>query len=154
MDLLQKMLVDKSPEVERGGIYEFYEANGTTSKIALVVGAQYRKADRFISIIMLKPIAEDTHFMRDSVGIATPIGDYVCHCGMVTYVRRDRLGKLIHRISKKSRGLINTMISFELGIKDRPNNFDITGENTEPDYKKLYDQLCSKIAKEAQKNGK
>ena len=151
MDIFTQILIDDMPPVERGGIYQFLEKDGSCKKYAIVVSADYRKSDRFISIITLtNPDETKDNFRRDSIGITTPMGDFTIHCGMVTYLRRDRLGNMVFKVGKKTRSRINTMISFELGITDRPGNYDLDIDNKEPDYKLLYNQLLSKIAKEAQ----
>lgn len=146
----QKAMIDKAPAVERGGIYEFIEADGTSTKMALVVAGAHRVRDRFVSILMLKPFVEDGVYglHNDEVLITTPDDRYVAHCGMVTYVRRDRLGRQIHKVSKAVRHKVNEQLKIELGMVGAPGHFrDLTEMVTEPepDYKAMYEQLLEFI---------
>lgn len=116
MTIEEKAKIDESPEVDRMGVYEFLDVNGIPDgKVAVVVSADHRKHDRFASIIMLTPY-ELERGGGDAIGVPLPIGDYIIHCGMVTYVRRDRLGKKLCKIGANTRKKITKMIGVELGV--------------------------------------
>lgn len=115
MTVEEKIIVDQCDPVNRMGVYEFLEKDGTMKNLCIVVGADHRKHDRFVSIVMLKD-AEEQNGHPDSVGIRLPIGDYWVNCGMVTYCRRDRLGKKLCKVGDGTRKRISKMIGIELGV--------------------------------------
>ena len=137
MDYEEKAKVDKSPEVDRMGVYRMLEKGGWwDGKYAVVVSADHRKHDRFASIIMLTS-AENENGGGDSVGCVLPIGNYWCHCGMVTYIRRDRLGEKVCSMGKKTRTKIARMIGIEMGAihAERDSVWEKSYEDTEKDWK-------------------
>lgn len=115
MTYLEKEMIDRMDVVDRMGVYEFLEKDGSVQKYCIVVGADHRKHDRFISIVMLTD-AEKERGYADAIGIPLPIGDYWCHCGMVTYARRDRLGNKIAKVGNATRKKITKMIGIEMGV--------------------------------------
>ena len=132
-----KARVDESPEVDRMGVYRFLEKGGIwDGKYAVVVSADHRKHDRFASMVMLTD-AENEHGGGDSIGCVLPIGNYWCHCGMVTYIRRDRLGEKICSIGAKTRKKITRMIGIEMGVvkAERDTVWENSYEDTEHDWK-------------------
>lgn len=123
MTIETKAKIDASPEVDRMGVYRMLEKGGWwDGKYAVVVSADHRKHDRIASIIMLTN-SQTEHGGGDSIGCKLPIGDFWCHCGMVTYIRRDRLGEKVCSMGKKTRKKIARMIGIEMGcINDTRNS--------------------------------
>lgn len=138
----EKIRLDAMEPVDRMGIYEFIERDGSCKYYCVVVGAEHRKTERFISIIILKDTEEDTGY-ADSIGIRLPIGDFWVHCGMVTYARRDRLGRKVAKVGEKTRKKITRMIGIELGVISEPRS-KVFESDTKPDYESLYYSLMHK----------
>ena len=142
-----KRRVDEAPAVERMDVYELYENDfETVKRYAVVVCGGHRTKDRYVSIITLTDADTDTGWHADEVGVRLPMGDFWVHCGMITYVRRDRLGRKIAKVGKGTAKKINRMMGMELGIINKPHDFR-EDEPSEPDYKKMYDAFLNKLVK-------
>lgn len=139
MDEKIKRQVDQSPAVERKGIYEFTNNSGNYSGLCLVVSGKHRSRDRYISIIQLKSVDEDGAFHNDELGLRLPDGrEFWVHCGMITYLRRDLLGNMVHKISDQTMKRVNLGIMQELGLSKKTERIVDDGE---PDYERLYKDL-------------
>lgn len=144
MDEKTKRHVDQSPAVERKGVYEFTNNSGNYSGLCLVVGGRHRRRDRYISIIQLKSVDVDGAFHNDEMGLRLPDGrEFWVHCGMITYLRRDLLGKMVHKVSDQTMKRVNLGIMQELGLSQKTERIVCDGE---PDYEKLYKDLIRTIA--------
>lgn len=96
----------EAPVARRGWVYEFLEKDGTHKNDVLIVSSDGRAYDKIVSIIMIG----DDPSGYDVVPIKySRITRYV-HRELVTYCRRDRLGKSICKISDK------TMTDIDLGL--------------------------------------
>lgn len=116
---------------ERGWIYEFLEADGTTNKYVLVVSSQKRANDRMISILMLG----DSCAGYDVVRVGFEGGNKYLHCGMVTYTARTRLGKKMYKVAKKTMENVDFLIADNLGLNREKMAV----------YKDLYEELLRKV---------
>lgn len=138
-----KYTLNNAPAVERRGIYEYENASGTYNGLCLVVAGNHRQWDKYVSGISLSPCDTDTGKHSDEIGLRLPDGrEFWVHCGMVTYFRRDRLGEMVHKISKGTMGRINEKMKQELGLSPK---LEIMPDD-EPDYEKLYKDLIRTIA--------
>ena len=143
MSMETKRIVDLAPAVDRMGVYEFLEKDMVTvKKYCVVVSGDHRKRDRYVSIIVLSDCEGDTGYHGDEIGIRLPIGDFWVHCGILTYVRRDRLGMKVGKVGQKTRKKINKMISMEMGLQQKDR--DIVFAENEPDWKDMYYSLMHK----------
>lgn len=121
------------PPAMQKGIYEYENSSGNYHGLCLVVSCDRRKFDKYISIISLTD--GDMKYYDDAVEITTLDGKkYTARCGMLTYIRRDRLGKLLETISDCTMNDINKTIQRELGIL------------SDTDYEKMYHNLINTIA--------
>lgn len=145
MTLEEKRMVDLTPTVDRMGVYEFLEKDGSCKKYCVIVSADHRKHDRFTSVVMLTDADSECGY-ADAIGVKLPIGDYYAHCGMVTYVRRDRLGRKVGKVGDKTRTKITKMIGVEMGVLNNPRD-SVWEEDNKPDFEKLYNDLLATIAK-------
>ena len=119
---------------QRGHVYEFVEKDGITVKNrVLVVSADSRAGDKLVSILMLGDIG----FGHDVV----KIGKQYVHCGCVTYCSRDRLGRMIGKVSKSAMEDIDFMLAKELGL--------VSARLTV--YKELYDDMLRKMMEVAER---
>lgn len=82
---------------ERGYIYEFIEKDGTHKNDILVISSEGRKYDKIISILMLS----DNPAGYDVVSVKYNGRKRFVHRELVTYCRRDRLGKKLCKVSDK-----------------------------------------------------
>lgn len=119
---------------QRGHVYEFVEKDGVTVKNrVLVVSADSRAGDKLISILMLGDIG----FGHDAVRV----GKQYVHCGCVTYCSRDRLGRMVGKVSKSAMEDIDFMLAKELGL--------VSARLTV--YKELYDDMLRKMMEVAER---
>lgn len=119
---------------QRGHVYEFVEKDGVTVKNrVLVVSADSRAGDKLISILMLGDIG----FGHDVVRV----GKQYVHCGCVTYCSRDRLGRMVGKVSKSAMEDIDFMLAKELGL--------VSARLTV--YKELYDDMLRKMMEVAER---
>lgn len=129
-------------KAERRGVYEFFENDGSyRGKLCLVISNEDRAEDNLVSILILSEKTDK--FNRDCVDVpVSPLRVLVARCGLVTYCRRSNLGCKVYEVSKHTMSRINAQIKIELGFDNRRH-----GEVwSEPDYKKLYEDLLSAIS--------
>lgn len=136
---------DPTTIAERGGIYEFFENDGTyKSKLCLVVSNNDRQNDNIVSILMLSDKTDK--FGKDVVEI--PISSekiMLARCGLVTYCRRSNLGCQVYKLSKHTMRIIGQAIMIELGLAQRTRDLSVPVDNEEINYKKMYEDLLSHI---------
>lgn len=132
---------------ERGGIYEFFENDGTyRGKLCLVVSNNDRRSSNIVSILILSEATEK--FNRDCVDIPVSSNKVlVARCGLVTYCRRKNLGCQLYKLSKHTMKHVDAQMKVELGVSNRHNGEDWFEE--EPDYEKLYKELVSTLKKKS-----
>lgn len=119
---------------DRGYIYEFLESDGTCNdKYCLVVSSQKRAYDNIISILMLGDSRAGLDVVKCNFQGLTK---YV-HCGLVTYLKRERLGKRVCPFPKKSMDTVDLLMANELGL-DR---------EKELIYKSLYEEILRTFMK-------
>lgn len=119
---------------DRGYIYEFLEADGAhEGKYCVVVSSQKRAYDKLVSILMIN----DTRAGYDVVKFSFQGETKYVHAGLITYVRRDRLGKRITEFPKKAMSSVDLLMANELGL-DREKALI---------YKVLYDDLIRSFIK-------
>lgn len=139
MDTELKQKLKNAPVVNRREIYEYTNATGTYSGLCIIVSASHRERDKYVSAIALSPCDRDEGLHNDEVGITLPDNrKFWVHCGMVTYIRRDRIGKLVHKITKQHMRRIDKNIMYELDLSIKADD--------EPDYEKMYHDLIKTIA--------
>lgn len=147
MTLKQKQAIDNYPIIaERRGIYKFLESDGEwKGKYCLVVGANDRKRDRIISILLLSSDGV-TNYGRDCVDV--PLSTHEARfvrCGMLTYCKRNMIGEKVFQISRHTMACVMQQIKIELGLVDRSHTAPEV-EDEVPDYKKMYEGLLDYIA--------
>jgi hypothetical protein len=143
MDAELKYRLNHAAPAERRGIYEYTNAGGTYSGYVIIVGGNHREYDKYVSGISLSACEVDSGAHGDELGIRLPDGrEFWVHCGMVTYFRRDRLGELVHKVSKQTMRRINEGIKMELGLSQK---LEIM-PSADPDYEKMYKDLIKTIA--------
>lgn len=119
---------------DRGYIYEFLESDGTCNdKYCLVVSSQKRAYDNIISILMLGDSRAGLDVVKCNFQGLTK---YV-HCGLVTYLKRERLGKRVGPFPKKSMDTVDLLMANELGL-DREKGLI---------YKSLYEEVLRTFMK-------
>lgn len=135
MDKELKYRLRMANKAIRGGVYDFVNATGDYKGICIVVGGDHRSNDKYVSAISLSPCDADTGLHNDEMGLRLPDGrEFWVHCGMITYIRRDRLGDMIYKVSDATMKRIGVGIKHELGLDDGM------------DYEKLYRDLINTIA--------
>ena len=113
---------------DRGYIYEFLESDGTCNdKYCLVVSSQKRAYDNIISVLMLGDSRAGLDVVKCNFQGLTK---YV-HCGLVTYLKRERLGKRVCPFPKKAMDTVDLLMANELGL-DREKGLI---------YKSLYEEV-------------
>lgn len=117
---------------QRGHVYEFIEKDDTIKNRVLVVSSDARAGDRLVSILMLT----DSHLGNDVV----KVGKQYVHCGCVTYCARERLGRMIGKVSKQAMEDIDFQLGKELGL--------VSARMTV--YKELYDDMLRKMMEVAE----
>ena len=86
---------------DRGYVYEFLEPDGVCNdKYCLVVSSQKRAYDNIISILIL----QDSRAGLDVVKCNFQGKTKYVHCGLVTYLKRERLGTRVCPFPKKGNG--------------------------------------------------
>ena len=119
---------------DRGYIYEFLETDGThEGKYCVVVSSQKRAYDKLVSILMIN----DTRAGYDVVKFGFQGETKYVHAGLITYVRRDRLGRRVTEFPKKAMSSVDLLMANELGL-DREKALI---------YKVLYDDLIRSFIK-------
>ena len=119
---------------DRGYIYEFLESDGTCNdKYCLVVSSQKRAYDNIISILMLGDSRAGLDVVKCNFQGLTK---YV-HCGLVTYLKRERLGKRVCPFPKKAMDTVDLLMANELGL-DREKGLI---------YKSLYEEVLRTFTK-------
>lgn len=148
MTELDKLAMPDAKEVTRRSIYELLDKDmQPTGRYALVVIGSHRNKDNYVSIIKLTDPSIDNGNHRDEVGIRLPSGqEFWVHCGMITYIARNRLGDRLYHLSKQTMQRVNKCIQQELGLVNKPNTYGCE-EPYEPDYKKLYEELLTAVSK-------
>lgn len=114
-------------EHKRGEIWEYATSNEMEIKKALVVSADFRAKDRYISIIMLLDEAPDNE--ECIVPITTTGGVMYADCRMVSFARKDRIGNYLRTASEKEMKKIDEKIAMCLGFEHKP--FEVHCQNTE-----------------------
>ena len=124
-------------EAQRGGIYEFYDPYGerVPGRYALVIAAEDRSLDYFVSILLLTDCAG---YGVDVVPVRVRGVRYFAHCGLVSYCQRGQLGKLVGRCEAVSLKRIEGKIPAELGLEPVKR----------PDYEKLYYDTLALLTKD------
>lgn len=119
---------------DRGYIYEFLETTGEhEGKYCVVVSSQKRAYDKLVSILMLG----DSRAGYDVVKFGFQGEIKYVHAGLVTYARRDRLGKRICPFPKKALDTVDLLMANELGLESEKGMI----------YKTLYDELIRTFMK-------
>lgn len=98
----------------RGEIFEYEHISTSAIKKALVVAADFRKNDRYISVILL------TEEPKGKINI--PIvceGMMYADCGMVSFATNDRLGNYIRTATAEEMAQIDEGIAKCLGIEQK-----------------------------------
>ena len=116
-------------EAQRGGIYEFYDPYGerVPGRYALVIAAEDRSLDYFVSILLLTDCPGDG---EDAVPVEVRGVDYYAHCGLVSYC--------LGRCEAVSLKRIEGKIPAELGLEPVKR----------PDYEKLYYDTLALLTKD------
>lgn len=145
-------------EYKRGEIFEFTLANSMETKKALIVSADYRAGNRYLSIIVL----QDEPKGDDSVPVVTSSGVMYADCGMVSFAQNDRFGRFLKTAKDAEMEQISEGIARCLGIRQKvvekavekpapaapapqPNNIDVRARMEAAIYKDLYEQLLAKM---------
>ena len=119
---------------DRGYIYEFLEADGVCNdKYCLVVSSQKRAYDNIISILMLS----DSRAGLDVVKCNFQGKTKYVHCGLVTYLKRERLGTRVCPFPKKAMDTVDLLIANELGLDKEKGLI----------YKSLYEEILRTFMK-------
>ena len=101
-------------EYNRGEIFEYEMANRFETKKALVVSADFRAGERYLSIIVLI----DEPKGQVNVPIVCE-GMMYADCGMVSFATNDRLGNFIRKATDAEMSQIDEGIAKCLGIKQK-----------------------------------
>lgn len=122
-------------EVFRGTVYKYRAPVDGVQRYALVISADARGRDRYVSILFLT----DAPLGHDVIKVTVPaIGVKYVHCGMITYTQRENLIEDVTTVSDYVMSLIDGTILSELGIKhDAEVELNI--------YKDLYNQLLYEV---------
>lgn len=128
-------------EVFRGTVYKYKEPMEGGQRYALVISADARGRDRYVSILFLT----DAPLGHDVIKVTVPtIGVKYVHCGMITYTQRENLLEDVTVVSDHIMSRIDGIILSELGIKhDAEAELNI--------YKDLYDQLLYEVGEALRK---
>ena len=112
------MKVKSAPRMLRGEVHRYHTESGY-SALCVIISANHRAKDKYISIISLKDVDDQKYLMGDEVALMMQDGrKYWCHCGMITYLRRDRIDDLVMRLPRDKMYEIDTAIMQELGIEE------------------------------------
>ena len=102
---------EKQMEFNRGEIFS-YTMNGGDRRKALVISADFRAKDRYISIIVLTEEPKP-----NSVPITTLTGIMYADCGMVSFATNDRLGNFLQSVNETEMKDLEEGIMYCLGIE-------------------------------------
>lgn len=117
MTVEERKKVCKSPMVFRGEVHRYHNLSGW-SGYCVIVSGNHRAKDAYVSVVSLTDAEKDTVFCGDEIVIEFPSGkEYFCHCGMITYVRRDRIDDLILKIDRETMRKVDLAIMQEMGIE-------------------------------------
>lgn len=112
----ERNTICKSPMVFRGEVHKYHNMSGWNGYCVIVSG-NHRAKDVYVSVISLKEADKDFRYQGDEVSLELPGGTYWCHCGMITYMRRDRIDEFVVKLSKKQMRDIDLAIMQEMGIE-------------------------------------
>lgn len=104
---------DEFQTADRGSVYEFIERDNTVKNMVLVVSSQHRCEDNIISILLLGT----KYTGYDCVPIVIDNTTYYAHCGLVTYAKRNRLGRHVLDLPDDVMSRVDTNIASNLGLK-------------------------------------
>lgn len=122
-------------EVKRGHIYKYKEDLEGYNRYALVISADARGRDRYVSILFLS----DAYLGHDVIKVDIPhVGLRYVHCGMITYTQRENLTTDVAVVPAHTMNRIDGIILHELGIKH-------DAEAELAIYKDLYDELVDAV---------
>lgn len=102
-------------EFKRGEIFEYEMLDRHEIKKALVVSADFRSNDRYISVILL--IDEPKN--DNCVPITTGGGIMYADCGMCSFAVNDRLGNYVRTVPSKEMEQVDEGIAKCLGIQQK-----------------------------------
>lgn len=118
---------------DRGSIYEFIESDGTVKNRVLVVSDQSRSRENIISALRLSPAKEGRDTIMVDYDSKTGCYWYV-HCGCVSYVYRNRLGRKTGEVLETTMKEIDVLMREQLGLTE-----------DKVTYKELYENLLNKV---------
>lgn len=103
-------------KANKGTVHRFIDGrNDGVNKYMLVVSANHRAGDKYVSVLMLgnKDFGSDVVDLQvaDSTG-----GNTYVHCGMITYVLREKLGECVATVSPDVMHEVENTICSELDI--------------------------------------
>lgn len=122
--------------IERGSIYEYIEKDGTIRNRVLIVADKSRSRDNIQSALRLSPAKEGGDTVLVEYDSETGTYWYV-HCGCVSYVYRNRLGRKTGEVLEATMETINEVMKQQLGLEDEAVS-----------YKKLYEDMIGGIKHE------
>lgn len=104
---------EKKAMFKRGEIFEYEMRDRGDVKMALVVSADFRASDRYISVIVLNenPVGE----------VTVPIvcrGKMYADCGMVSFAHTDRILEFVRKATDEEMAQIDAGIMECLGLND------------------------------------
>ena len=105
-----------APMVLRGEVRHYHNDNGYKG-VCLIVGADHRGRDKYVSMISLME-ADNKDLYYDEVVFMISGKEYHAHCGMITYIRRDRVDGLISKLSREQMYDVDMSIIREMGMSD------------------------------------
>ena len=103
---------EEKMEFKRGEIYEYELTNGQGTKYAVVVAADERSADRYISVVMLN----EKSYGRYSVSVVAHSLMYA-ECDRVSFAMADRLNNFIRTATTEEMKEIDRALINALGIE-------------------------------------
>lgn len=105
-----------APMVLRGEVRHYHNDNGYNG-VCLIVGADHRARDKYVSMISLSE-ASNRNLYYDEIVLVIEGREYHAHCGMITYIRRDRVDGLISKLSREQMYDVDRSIIREMGMSD------------------------------------
>lgn len=121
-------------EVKRGHVYRYKESEDGAPRSALVISANERGRDRYVSILFIT----DSFLGHDVIKLSVNGVPKCVHCGMITYTQRENLTSEVCKVPEHTMHRIDGIILHELGIKH-------DAEAELAIYKDLYDQLVDAV---------
>lgn len=102
---------------KRGYLYLFHDRNAQwTDKYVVVVSSDNRASDKMVSIIVLG----DNRAGVDVVPVNIPnVGTKYAHCGMITYIQRQKLTEEICELPEATMDKIDEQLLVQLGLQDK-----------------------------------